>query len=287
MAEREHHAGLVLDGERALYGLRGAVVENCRFEGPADGEFALKECRDLDVRGCSFSLRYPLWHAGGFRVSGCAMEGTCRAPLWYDSDGEISDSEIRGPKCLRECDRVRVSGCTVDSAEFGWKCRDLSLEDTGLVSEYPFLDCARLEAEGLRMRAKYSFQYVSGALIRRSVLETKDAFWHSRDVTVEDSVMSGEYLGWYSENLRLVRCRITGTQPLCYCRGLVLEDCVMEGADLAFEHSDVDATVSGRIDSVKNPRSGRIVADSIGEVVIDDPVMDSGCAIFAGGRRVR
>ena len=100
-------------------------------------------------------------------------------------------------------------------------------------------------------------------------------------MTVEDSVIGGEYLGWYSENLTLVRCRISGTQPLCYCRNLRLIDCTMEGADLAFERSDVRADVRGHIDSVKNPLSGWIRADDIGEIICDGSV-DCGCEIRTG-----
>ena len=37
-------SGQVMDQERALYGLQDARVASCRFEGPADGESALKEC---------------------------------------------------------------------------------------------------------------------------------------------------------------------------------------------------------------------------------------------------
>ena len=33
------------DEERALYGRDGLLVRNCAFDGPADGESALKECR--------------------------------------------------------------------------------------------------------------------------------------------------------------------------------------------------------------------------------------------------
>ncbi|MCI8638748.1 MAG: DUF3737 family protein [Coprococcus sp.] len=36
------------------------------FAGPADGESALKESRDISLRDYSFSLRYPLWHVKGF-----------------------------------------------------------------------------------------------------------------------------------------------------------------------------------------------------------------------------
>ena len=47
----------------------------------------------------------------------------------------------------------------------------------------------------------------------------------------------------------------------------------MEGTDLSFEYSDVDADVRGHTLSVKNPRSGRIVTDSVGEVIHDHTVM--------------
>ena len=120
------------------------------------------------------------------------------------------------------------------------------------------------------MNAKYSFQYVRNVTFRNCELNTKDAFWHSKDVTVYDSVVKGEYLGWYSENLHLVRCKIIGTQPLCYANGLVLEDCEMVDCDLSFEKSNVTATVIGEITSVKNPVSGRIIADSIGEIIVEN-----------------
>ena len=84
-------SGMTFDDERALYGLSDAVVEGCAFAGPADGESALKECRDVEVRSSRFDLRYPLWHAEEFSMSGCTMSEACRAALWYDRDGRIQD----------------------------------------------------------------------------------------------------------------------------------------------------------------------------------------------------
>ena len=43
------------DEERALYGSVNTDVINCTFAGPADGESVLKECRGVNVAGCSFS----------------------------------------------------------------------------------------------------------------------------------------------------------------------------------------------------------------------------------------
>ncbi len=262
--------GKTFDEERALYGLRGAEVSHCVFDGPADGESAFKETADLTVTDCTCRLRYPFWHMKNSTISRTEMTETCRAALWYDEDLTIKDSLLHGIKALRECDRTVLTGCDIVSAEFGWKCRDLQVRDCTLTSEYPFFECRDMDVEHLTMKGKYSFQYAENVVIRDSHLDTKDAFWHGKNVTVTDSVVKGEYLGWYGENLRFVRCRIIGTQPLCYCKGLVLEDCVMEETDLSFENSEVTADVRGHILGVKNPASGVIVADSIGDILMDE-----------------
>ncbi len=272
-------SGCVYDEERALYNLQDAEVRDCIFAGPADGESALKEARNIEVRNCRFSLRYPLWHVHTFTVERCSMDEMTRAALWYASDGRITDSALDGIKCLRECDRITLSGVTAHSPEFGWRCRGLRISDSAVDSQYFLFESRDIAIDRLHMTGKYSFQYVENAIIRDSVLDTKDAFWHSRHVTVYDSEVKGEYLGWYSENLTLVRCRISGTQPLCYCKDLKLIDCTMEGTDLAFEYSDVQAELHGTVDSVKNPRSGRITADAVGEIIRDHSVMEDTCEI--------
>ena len=67
------------DQERALYGVRDTQVENCRFEGPADGESAFKECRNVAAVDCYFNLRYPFWHDDGVKIENGHMTEGCRA----------------------------------------------------------------------------------------------------------------------------------------------------------------------------------------------------------------
>ena len=261
---------LVLDEERALYALQDAEVITCLFDGPADGESALKECRNVSVRECDFHLRYPFWHAEDTVIDSCRMTETCRAALWYDKNTTVKNSHLGGIKALRECDNSTLSGCKIESTEFGWFCRGVKIADCELKSEYPFMHTSHMEIERLHMQGKYSFQYVEDVVIRDSVLDTKDAFWHGKNITVYDSVVKGEYLAWYSENVTLVRCKIIGTQPFCYAKNLVLEDCEMVDCDLSFENTTVQATVKGEITSVKNPAGGSITADSIGEIILDE-----------------
>ncbi len=272
------------DEERALYHLCGAHVVNCVFAGPADGESVLKEARDVTVENCRFSLRYPLWHTERFRLVRAEMDGLTRAPIWYASEGVIDSSHIEGIKCLRECEDITVKNSRIASPEFGWRCRRLTISDCDIESQYFLFECRDVKVSGLTMRGKYSFQYIENMEIENSFLDTKDAFWHTKNVTVKNSVLKGEYLGWYSENLTLIDCKIIGTQPLCYCKGLKLMNCTTEDADLAFEYSEVDADIRGGILSIKNPASGRITADSIGEIVTEDSVIATSCEIILRGK---
>ncbi len=71
--------------------------------------------------------------------------------------------------------------------------------------------------------------------------------------------------------MTLVNCKITGTQPLCYCKDLKLINCEMVDTDLAFEKSEVEAVITTKVDSIKNPLSGQIQVPELGELVMDDP----------------
>lgn len=262
------------DEERALYHLVDGVVTDCTFAGPADGESALKEARNIELSDCRFSLRYPLWHVKGFTMDRCEMDSFARAALWYADNGKITNCALGGIKAVRECNQIDLENCRIDSAEFGWKCRDIRLINSEITSEYLFFDSRNVELRQVQMQGKYSFQYMENLTITDCNLNTKDAFWHSKNITVKNSVVKGEYLAWFSDGLTLIDCKIIGTQPLCFCRNLKLINCTMEGCDLAFEYSDVEADIRGHIDSVKNPASGKIVADSVGEVIRKDAVME-------------
>ena len=270
---REQIVGKQFDEERALYYLQHTDVVDCVFAGPADGESVLKEARDVGVKNCSFSLRYPLWHVQGFKMENSTMDELTRAAIWYACDGEIKDSTLGGIKAVRECRNISLTGCDIVSQEFGWKSSDIQLKDTAVTAEYIFMDSRNVKLDNVKMKGKYSFQYMENLEIRNSYLDTKDAFWHSKNVTVVDSTLKGEYLAWFSEGLTLINCHITGTQPLCYCKDLKLINCTMEGTDLSFEYSDVEAEIRGHVDSVKNPRSGNITLDYVGEIIMTDDVV--------------
>ena len=81
----------------------------------------------------------------------------------------------------------------------------------------------------------------------------------------------GEYLAWYAENITFENCKISGTQPLCYCKNLKLIHCEMLDADLCFEKSEVEATLTTPVISIKNPAAGCIKVPAVGEIIQDDP----------------
>ena len=270
------------EGERPLYVRRdGLRLEGVRI-GP--GESAIKEGRNIEAEGCEFAGKYPFWECRHFSIKDCVFREGARAALWYSEHCRMTDTLVEAPKMFRRIGDVYLENVRLTSAlETFWDCRDITLRRVSAQkADYIFMHGENLDIEDFRLQGNYSFQYARNVVIRQADMDTKDAFWESEDVTVYDSRIQGEFLGWYAKNLHLVRCHIGGTQPLCYCDNLILEDCTFEpDADLAFEYSSVQATVKGHITSVKNPRSGFIKADSIGEVIIDENIKKPGnCEIY-------
>ena len=259
-------------GERPLFASQDLYIENVTIHA---GESALKECARVEAVNCRFEGKYPFWHNDGFVVRHCLFTEGARAALWYSRHLQMSDTLVEAPKMFREMDDLHLENVQLPhAAETLWHCRNVVLKNVEVKeADYLFMHSENIHIEDYRQQGNYSFQYCRNVEIRRAVIDSKDAFWNTENVTVYDSEIDGEYLGWHSRNLRLVNCKISGTQPLCYAHDLVLKNCTFApDADLAFEYSTVHATINSPVHSVKNPRSGCIVAQSYGEIILDENI---------------
>ena len=242
------------DEERALYGSLGVRITDCRFDGPADGESALKEGKDIAVENSYFNLRYPFWHDTHVTITDSHLTENCRAALWYSRDIQISGTKLHGIKALRECADVTIKDSDIISQEFGWSVKGLTMINTSNESEYFMMRSENLHFDHVSLKGKYSFQYIE------------------------------KYLAWYSENITFINCTIIGTQPLCYCKGLKLINCTMIDTDLAFERSEVEAELNAPIFSIKNPRSGSIRVPAAEEIIMDDPMAKGTVIVTEAGK---
>lgn len=260
-------------GERPLFAIHDTRLENVTI---TEGESGIKCCQRIEADRCRFIGKYPWWHVDGSLITNCYFEVGSRSAIWYSNDMVMRDCIIDGPKFFREMRGLTLENVNItDADETFWRVSDLKVRNVKLHDgTYPFMFCENVDVDGLESDSKYVFQYVRNAVVRNAKIVTKDAFWETENVTIYDSLLDGEYLGWHSKNLRLVRCHIAGEQPLCYIDGVTLEDCTFDAAsDRAFEDcTDIHAEIRGSITNIKNPISGSIVADSIGSVTIDENV---------------
>ena len=270
MQKIKEYKNQTFDEERALYGSISVYLENCRIEGPADGESALKESRDVRVKSSYFSLRYPFWHNEHLRIEDSEITETGRAAIWYCTNVSVDRTRLHGVKAVRECCDIRINNCDIRSPEFGWFVDRLDVNECEIEGEYLLLHSNNIHFQNVKTKGKYSFQYIHDAIFENCEFDTKDAFWHAKDVHVKNCTVRGEYLGWYSDNVTFENCTIIGTQPLCYCKNLTLRNCKMIDADLAFEKSEVDAIIRSKVDSIKNPAKGIIRVPEVGELIRDD-----------------
>lgn len=259
-------------GERPLFASHDLRLENVTIHA---GESAIKASSDIVAVGCTFEGKYPFWHVDNFTIKNCLFTPGARAALWYSTNLDMSDTLVEAPKMFREMKHLKLSNVQIpDAAETMWHVEDVILRNVEInKADYLFMHSADIDIEDYRQQGNYSFQYCRNVVIRNAVIDSKDAFWNTDYVTLINCELTGEYLGWHSNHLRLINCKISGTQPLCYCKNLILTDCEFApDCDLAFEDSILDAYIKGEITSIKNPASGVIRVDRVGEIILDGNV---------------
>ncbi|MBR4240117.1 MAG: DUF3737 family protein [Prevotella sp.] len=259
-------------GERPLFARHDLRLENITI---TDGESGIKQCQNIEATGCHFYGKYPWWHVDGARITNCYFAPGSRSAIWYTNNLQMKDCVIDGPKFFREMNNVELENVVINDAdEVFWRINGLKLKNVKLhEGTYPFMFSQNIYVDGLESDSKYVFQYCKNVEIHHANIITKDSFWECENITIYDSVLDGEYLAWHSKNVRLVNCHLAGEQLLCYTQDLVLENCTIDAAcDRMFEYSTVEADIRGRIENIKNPTSGHIIADEIGSVTIDENI---------------
>lgn len=283
MGEKREIHQEILTGERALFQGRDLRIHDSVFR---DGESPLKESENIDLYGSLFQWKYPLWYSKHIYAKDCTWYNTARAGVWYTDHILVEDALIEAPKNFRRCQDLSLVRVTMsDAQETLWHCRDVKMDYVTATGDYFAMNCENLQVNHFTLAGNYSFDGVKNMEIRNARMLSRDAFWNSDQVTVYDSFISGEYLGWNARNLTLINCTIESLQGMCYIDNLVMKNCKLINTTLAFEYSTVDAEITGKIDSVMNPKSGTIRADAIEELIIEkDKVDPSGIKIYCNGQ---
>lgn len=261
-------------GERALFKISDAKIENCIFD---DGESPLKEGKNLIVLNTTFGYKYPLWYGDNHQVSSCHFLPEERAGMWYTNNSSFNDCLIEGPKNFRKCQNLLLENIVFTNAlETLWWSTSLKVKNIKAAGgDYFGMGSTDIEMENLELVGNYAFDGSKNLIIRNSRLNTKDAFWNSENVVIENCEIEGEYFGWNSKNITIRNSKISSHQGFCYIENLTMENVELLDTDLAFEYcKNIKATLKGHFQSIKNPLSGHIVAESYDEYIQDDSSID-------------
>ena len=260
-------------GERALYMSKDLEITNTVFE---DGESHLKESRNLKLDNCVFRWKYPLWNCENVEVINSTLVDTARSGLWYTNYFTMKDSIIEAPKQFRRCHDIELDHVQIVNAlETLWNCKNVELKDVNIRGDYFGLDSKNIYLDHVNIIGNYCFDGCENVEVHNSVLVSKDAFWNCENVVVYDSKIIGEYLAWNTKNITFINCTIESEQGLCYIDGLTMKNCTVFNTSLALEYvKNANVEIVSHIDSIKNPISGVIQVKSVGELIMDNTIID-------------
>ena len=271
MKEQEIFGGR-LTGERALFHAKDLTIKDTIFD---DGESPLKESQNIELLGCMFKWKYPLWYCKHIVAKDCQWFDMARAGVWYTDDLYVENAMIQAPKNFRRCKDIVLKNVDFFHAEETlWNCNHVKLMNVTAKGDYFAMNSNDMYISDFKLDGNYSFDGCRNVEIHNATLLSKDAFWNSENITVYDSFISGEYLGWNAKNLTLINCTIESLQGMCYIDNLVMKNCKLLNTTLAFEYSTVEAEIASGIESVMNPTSGTIKAEYIKELILEKDKVD-------------
>lgn len=260
------------EGERALFMSDGLKIVDSVF---ANGESPLKESKNIELISSMFKWKYPLWYCNNVTLDDCTLLDTARAGIWYTNDIKISNTIIQAPKTFRRISNLSLENVIMtDAQETLWNCNSIKMKNVSAKGDYFAMNCSDMDISNFNLIGNYGFDGAKNIIIHSSKLLTKDAFWNCENITVYDSFISGEYFGWNSKNITLINCTVESLQGMCYIENLVMKNCKLIDTTLAFEFSSVKADILGKINSITNPYSGEITADSIDEIIMENDRVD-------------
>jgi hypothetical protein len=256
------------EGERILYGLTDANLAGITF---GEGESPLKEAKNINLQHSIFKWKYPLWYDQNVNVENTIFEDMARSGIWYTKNIKIKNSALQAPKLFRRASQIVLDNVHFSNAEETmWSCDDINIANTQINGDYFGKDSKNIYLDHVSVIGNYVFDGGENIEVHNSTFVSKDAFWNCKNVTIYDSIINGEYLAWNTSNIKFVNCKIESEQGLNYIDHLEVKNSDLLHTDLAFEYvANMDVQVNSKIDSVKNPISGRLTAPEIGQLIMD------------------
>ena len=157
--------------------------------------------------------------------------------------------------------------------------KDLRIEDSIFDDgESPLKESSNIELVNSSFKWKYPLWYCNNVNVKDCYFFEmgRAGVWYTNDINVEDTIIEApkNFRRCNRLGLKFINCTIESLQGLCYIDNLVMKNCKLINTTLAFEYSTVDADITSRVDSVLNPTSGTITADSIDKLIIEKDKVD-------------
>ena len=172
-----------IGGERPLYASHDLRLENVTIH---IGESSIKESNNIEAEDCRFEGKYVFWETDGFRINNCYFAESARSSLWYSRNCRMTSCKVDAPKLFRRIDGIYVADTDFPNGEqYFWDCQNIELKNVKIEKcDYAFMHCENIQLDRFHMEGNYGFQYAKNVEIHNAIINSKDSFWESENVTI-------------------------------------------------------------------------------------------------------
>lgn len=243
--------------------------ENNHIEAPK----LFRRCNNIVIKNCDIlDGLETFWNSKNIELDNVKAIGN--EFIFFCHNLKINNSNLNTNHGLHACSVIDINNSTISGNHCLNVACSVNINNSTLNGDYFALNSHNIKLNNVTINGNYAFDGGKDIEINNCILNSKDSFWNTENVVVKDSKIVGEYLGWNSKNLTLINCEISSNQGLCYIDNVTLVNCKLKDTDLCFEFcKNIDAKIEGDIVSIKNPISGKIKANHIGKLILDNKLI--------------
>lgn len=195
------------DGESAFKECSDVLVEDCFF----NLRYPFWHDHNLTIRGSEMTelCRASLWYSSHITITDTKMHGI--KALRECSDVDIRGCDIISPEFGWSTKGIIMHDCTAQGEYFLMRSEDISFSNVKLNGKYSFQYTKNAIFENCVFDTKDAFWHSENVTVKNSVVKGEYLAWYSKGLTLIHCKIIGTQPLCYCTNLTLIDCEMTDT----------------------------------------------------------------------------
>lgn len=255
--------------------------ENCALPKERDAYFessvflgakALSQAEECEFTDCQIQGQESFIGAKSLYFGSSFLVGSANGSFRNAQDIKCEHGELNASSLFGEAEGIHIHDCALPRCDSSFlKARNVDIADSEIgEGKELFRESEGISINHSEVKGNGLFDSARKVVIKESLVYGDGGFKNCHDVEIHNSYIAGDNLFLGGENITLNHCQIKCDSSFHDVKTLCLIDCRIDGGEGLFTGCEnIDAEIHSDLQSIVNPKSGKIECGKVAELICD------------------